>query len=318
MKNILNLILVLTFGVLLFTSCDQEPDLRKPETPIQFAAYLKTTTTSDFKVDLTDLNGMNIEFIVDGLYPDDPFQKLTLVVVRNNDYKNQFVVQDNITSVPTTVQIGINEFIAAIPDLNSTDDIQEGDLYNFFLNVTLEDGTVLPGYLDNGQITYSPSMRNILLGLEGAAFNASFFTPCILDMDAFTGNYMVSEDGGDPYPVTVERDPDNEYGLVINGLWWDETTKTEVVIDPDYYTISAENQMIWPGNAYGAYGTIWLEDFTEGFANTCTLGFEFVATPTLPDTGLWWGVSPLFKFTPAGKTDAENKTKPAEDNLIKR
>jgi hypothetical protein len=318
MKNFIkNLLLVFAAGLILLSSCEKDPDLRKPDTPIQCAAYVSATDNSDFKVDLTDLPGMNIELVVDVMY-DDPFQELELVVVRNNDFENQYVVVDNISSVPYDITIGIDEFIAAIPDLDSQADILEGDLYNFFVNVTLEDGTYLPGYTANGSVTYSPSMRNILAGVYNATFNEQLFTPCILDLNDFEGDYLVTEDGGDPYPVTVEVNTEAENSLLIRGLWWDGTTVTTIFVDPDYYTITADNQMIWPGNAYDAYGTIWLEDFAEGFLNTCTLEFSFIATPTLPDTGLWWGVSPIFYFTPAGKANIANKGLPSESSLIKR
>ena len=72
-------------------------------------------------------------------------------------------------------------------------------------------------------------------------------------------------------------------------------------------------------NAYGL-GRIMLEDISGiGYSNKCDYIFTFTGTPTLPDTGYWWGAAFTFDFSKVkGKyvltsTDFNSRQMPVKD-----
>lgn len=119
--------------------------------------------------------------------------------------------------------------------------------------------------------------------------------PCPFDFNDIEGTYLCYENGNPYYYSEVTFDPEVENGLIITNLWLGGGTTTKVTVNLKDLSVSGEDQIIFDGDYYG-YGRIALEDFNSGSWNTCTNTISFIATPTLPDTGLWWGVSPLFEL----------------------
>lgn len=257
MKNLFRYILILIVGSSLFFSCEVEPDLRKPETPHTFPVYIEKGESSDLLVDLNNLNNMNIILDVNAMYPDDIslIEKVQVVVVRNGDYGNQYVIADNITSLPAQVTIDLNTLIGTIPSLNSASDIKEADMYTFFATVVMADGTVYPGYTEFGAMAFSPSLVNSLNAVApGATFDASFPTPCPYNINDFVGDYNFYDLS---YPsentsATVELDPDSENGLIINGIWG----LTANAYDPVPFTVYLDTRdlstITWPEQGIGS------------------------------------------------------------------
>ena len=222
MKNIIKNIFVVALGSLILFSCDKEPDLRKPETPIQCAAYVVASVNTSPYVDLNDPDAVVLEFTVNTMY-EDPFQSIDLVVVYAGDYANQYIVEGGITSVPHDVTVTMADLVALIPDLNSSADVVAGDAFNFFANVTLTDGTVLPAYSDEGVVRYSASVINSLNIVFNSTFAINIPVPCAFDINNYIGTYdfhdvfYSSEDLASS--VTITEDPDVENGIIVNGLW---------------------------------------------------------------------------------------------------
>jgi hypothetical protein len=121
---------------------------------------------------------------------------------------------------------------------------------------------------------------------------------CALDLSKFDGQFMLNVDGDDWDPVKVESDPDVNNGILITGpLWYSNNDSLKLTINPNSGIVSGENYFIYNGNAYDKYGRIMFENISGAVTNNCIPVFTFVATPTLPDTGLWWGSAFTFTLT---------------------
>jgi hypothetical protein len=267
MKKIIYIIFALV--IVVFTTCDKEPDVRMPEMHDATAAYLKLTDNSSVYVDLYDLAGYNFEATVDVLF-DDPFQKLAVVVVYNGDFENQHVLTDNITSVPQTVSYSIDDIVAVIPELDAATDIAEGDAFVFFVNITMPDGTLLPGYTENGDIAFSSTLANALTGLKGATFDIDVPVPCPASIDQWPGTYDCYDLDYASENTTAEifLDPGVENGLKIYGMYsnYAEPDTFRIVLHPADFTVSFESQTI--SQDLWGYGPA-TADAGGGTYNTC-------------------------------------------------
>lgn len=138
---------------------------------------------------------------------------------------------------------------------------------------------------------------------------------CALDLSKFNGQFILNIDGEDGDPVKVETDPDVNNGILITGpIWYSNSDSLKVTINPNNGIISGENYFIYNGNAWDAYGRIMFEDISGKVINNCTPVFMFEATPTLPDSGYWWGGA--FTFTLTRIT--ESATIPLRNNAMEK
>jgi len=272
MKKLIYIIFALVIGIL--TTCDKEPDLRMPDLQDATSAYLKPTENSSNSLDLYDLAGFTFEATVDILF-DDPYQKLAVVVVFDGDFANQYVLTDNITSVPQTVSYSIDDIVAVIDGLNAATDIAAGDEFVFFVNTTLEDGSLLPGYTDDGDIAFSSTLANALTGLKDATFDVSIPVPCPFSIDDWPGTYDFFDVLYPSENTTAEitLDPEVENGLIIDGIWGLSVGAVpyKIVLHPADFTVSHDEQQIgedmW---GYGPGTASSSDEGGEGSFNTCT------------------------------------------------
>jgi hypothetical protein len=267
MKKIIYIIFALV--IVVFTTCDKEPDVRMPEMQDAVAAYLKLTDNSSVYVDLYDLAGYNFEATVDVLF-DDPFQKLAVAVVFNGDFENQHVLTDNITSVPQTVSYTVDDLVAAIPELDAATDIAEGDAFVFFVNTTMPDGTLLPGYTENGDIAFSSTLANALTGLKGATFDIDVPVPCPASIDQWVGTYDCYDldYASENTTAEISLDAGVENGLKIFGMYsnYADPDTFSIVLHPADFTVSFESQTI--SQDLWGYGPA-TADAGGGTYNTC-------------------------------------------------
>jgi hypothetical protein len=273
MKKLIYIIFALVIGLL--TTCNKEPDLRMPDVQDAVAAYLKLTDNSSLYVDLYNLAGYNFEATVDVLF-DDPFQKLTVVVVYDGDFAHQYVLTDNITSVPQTVSYSIDDIVAAVSSLSAETDIVEGDEFVFFVNVTMPDGSVLPGYTDNGDIAFSSTLANALNGLKGATFDIPVPVPCPASIDQWPGTYDCYDLDYASENTTAEifLDPEVENGLKVYGMYsnYSEPDTFRIVLNPADFTVSFESQTI--SQDLWGYGPA-TADAGGGTYNTCDFSISY-------------------------------------------
>jgi len=139
----------------------------------------------------------------------------------------------------------------------------------------------------------------------------SLFKPCLFDAAKFNNTFLAvvddDVDGAWEVPVTFNEE---DSLVTMTGIWLavDEfvlkADKDDLtLVDP--FGIDNED---WEGQIIGLYddelGNVRFEDVNGGkVLNTCSNDFEFYATPTLPDAGLWWGGEFHFKMvaTESGK-----------------
>jgi hypothetical protein len=205
MKNYLIYIPVTALVLAVILSCEKEPDLRYPETPKTVTVFMMSSETSSTYIDFNDPSTFNLQFDLDVMY-DDPFQKISILVARDGDYANPYTVLDDITTVPQTISITAADLVAAVPSLNSVNDIGQGEQYNFYPAATLSDGTFLPNFNKLGYIAVSPAVRNTLNNVHGdqAIFNSNIIVPCASNL---AGTYSVVANGTstDPGPSSDEN-----------------------------------------------------------------------------------------------------------------
>ena len=153
---------------------------------------------------------------------------------------------------------------------------------------------------------------------------ASLFKDCVTNIDVFTGTFTSTQHGG---PVLISNDGETKVQILDN-IWWDTDDEMNFILasngtltpDPDFLTDGVDDMWINDDcNAYGSYGRIMGEDITGGITtNNCDPIFEFICTPTLPDSGYWWGGAYTFKFTLSGgkwvmESDFDPNRKPVKD-----
>jgi hypothetical protein len=273
MKKIIYIIFALIIGVL--TTCNKEPDVRMPEMQDAVAAYLKPTDNSSPSVDLYDLAGFNFEAAVDVLF-DDPFQKLAVVVVFNGDFTKQYVLTDNITTVPQTVSYTLDDIAAVVDELDAPADLVAGDAFVFFVNTTLPDGRLLPGYTENGDIAFSSTLANALTGLKDATFDINIPVPCPFSIDDWPGTYDCYDLDYASENTTAEvfLDTEVENGLKVYGMYsnYAEPDTFRIVLNPADLSVSFESQTI--SQDLWGYGPA-TADAGGGSFNTCDFTISY-------------------------------------------
>ena len=141
-------------------------------------------------------------------------------------------------------------------------------------------------------------------GVIDTFFNVNqvrLYKNCLLDYTKFAGNYTNFIDGAENAASIVELFDDADYSqglLIMQNFWYDDQDSMRLELKDDGTIVSPlGNQFINNQNAYGAYGRIMFEDIEGGLVtNNCTPIFVFTATPTLPDSGYWWGGPYDFMF----------------------
>lgn len=136
----------------------------------------------------------------------------------------------------------------------------------------------------------------------GLASTFTMFRNCPLDLNLFNGTFEMDNEG-DIWTSTVKQDP-----VVPGRIWvyevWTGSDSCYLDIDAEG-VITAEDQFTMQDDFYG-YGRVMFEDISGIVTDNCTPVFEFDATPTLPESGAWWGGEFNFKLTKiSDKTDRD-------------
>ncbi len=314
MKKILYILMILSAG-LFFTSCEKDENGRMPDDIMDSnVGTVKLRESSDMLIDVNQLDEFTLDLEIDVLF-DKPFKKVELVVVFNSDFTKPYLLS-SFTSLPANTSVSIQQIVDVVDELSSDSEIVEGDGFQFYTNIELPDGTFIPGYLPTGVSTSAPSIRNIMGVLKGASAFILIPVPCPFVPSVYEGEMEVievtladSEEGTYSVDVVINTQLTNEDTVVfdIHDLWFDESIYQigvnlksyqlfhykDPAVDPD------EQEIVFFGNAFGAYGRIWFEDFTEPLLETCQEYLQFTVTPTLNDVGFWWGTSVKYTIGPS-------------------
>jgi hypothetical protein len=344
MKHIKYLLFSLSL-ILVIAGCESDPNGRMPDDIMDAnVGVLTIAETSDVLVDVNDFAGFNLDFSVDVLFDpaDAPFDQLDVVVVYNGDFTKQYVLE-TVTSVPVDVSYTIADLVSLIDEITAEGDIAEGDKFDFFTSITLEDGTFIPGYLDDGTPTNAPSVRNIAGVLKGAVANFILPVPCPFVPDDYVGTMDVYEQWNDgsgdatyTAEVSINADLTDDTRVVYdiyNLFTGDASSFWQVAIDRKTYAVSHyedparpadEVEMVVDVDLFGwGLGRLWFEDWAEAMLETCNSYIEFTITPVLNDTGLWWGTTVTYYIgdgalaAGGGKKSMTDYSGPKDPNILK-
>lgn len=277
--------------VILSVSCEKDENGPLPDEGMKDGALAYVIFEDDAAaaklVDVSNPDVFSLDYVINTLW-EPSFEKIQLVVVYNDaddtdypvgDYSKQYVLVDNITSIPASGSLTMADIVAAIDDLGSTAEIKEGDDFHFFTVLYQENGTVLRTYDRVGDLQrvrmVSTGVIDALAAIEGAARPDILVpVPCAYDPANFTGvRTCIDTWWPGTFPVTIAEDPDYTGDgaglLIVDGLgdgWQNTPVKIEISFK-DLSIYVPPNQIWHTGDFYG-YGDSWLESGT-GTIFTC-------------------------------------------------
>jgi hypothetical protein len=216
MKNKFKILILLTLGVFLFSTCQKDPDLRIPDLKIGVIPVITKDATKDITIDALNLATFaGTVKVGDFLYKDKP-KSMNLMVTMNDDPDNKGVAKViDINSLPTTCDITIASLVDILPLLTNANQILPGDNFHFYADLVLEDGTAING-LDTLYNAYSSGVAN----QPGSSTDVTYPVLCPFDLSKYCGTYS-ADDGypSDLCDITVALDPDDPFGLIISNIW---------------------------------------------------------------------------------------------------
>ena len=278
MKNIKFLILFITAGLFLLNSCEEGKDVMPENIRATSPVMIMDVANSSPFINVAAVNDYTLTFDVDVLFDDAPFVTIDIMVAVSGDYSKHYLLQ-TITTVPSTVTVTGPQFIAAIDELASTADVAEGDVFQVFCNVTMADGTYLPGLLWNGMATLAADNKNLAAILKGATGTIRIGVPCGLDPALTIGSYhSVSLDWGAEGDVMVTADAIDPFKVYVHGLETMEglvenATGCPMVISSVDYSLTIL-PVPFVANAWG-YSNMYYQG--TGTYDTCTGKYTFAA-----------------------------------------
>ncbi len=245
-------------------------------------------SASDSYIDVTKPDEYSFKATLDTLY-NSSFDKITIVVVYNGNYDKQYVIQDDIKTLPLEITVTTATLVAAVPELNSAADIKEGDSFHVFAIPTVN-GKALPPYQMLGGKAYNTMGSSVyaeLANLKGADADVMISVPCAFNLADYIGVMYCKEDwgGGEFYEYTVTSMEDPDYtgdgiGLIVTGCFdGADISVLKAYIDlKDFSFNSKEEQMVVPDVAAigypAAYGALYFDKF-KGVVNTCEKSIQF-------------------------------------------
>jgi hypothetical protein len=269
MKNKLIILLSAVFGILIFTTCQKEPKLPMPDLQKSVIPKVTKDATKDQNISFFDLPGFVAAVKVDLYYEDKP-KSMNLMVCMNDDVENSGLIKENITTFPTTsADITIGTLVDVLPGLESLNDIVLGDYFRFYVDITLEDGTVIHGN-DTLYASFDPAVAN----LPGSSLNVVYTVACELDPALTVGSYYsysAPSDWNSAGDITITADPVDPNTVYVAGLetndGLDEDQGPLVMhIDPITYVVTADKTVL-ASDAWGYHNIAYAG---TGTYNTCT------------------------------------------------
>lgn len=289
MKNKLKIILLVSMGIFLFSTCTKDPKLNMPDLKKSVIPLVQKDAAKDQNISFLNLAGFSGAVTVNVYYPDKP-KSMNLMVAMNDDFENAAVVKSDITSYPTKVDFNLTSMIDLLPKLNSLSELKLGDYFRFYVDMILEDGTVI-----GGNDTLYHSFNSSVPNLPGSSINVIYTVACPLDPAKTVGTYhSVSADWASEGDITITADAADPNKLYVSGL---ETMEglTEIRplvmhINPLTYVVTADKTILVP-LAWG-YHNLAYEG--KGTYNTCTGTYQMKFDISVTE-GAWPGNN--FTFT---------------------
>ena len=282
MKHINRILSILAAVMMLaFLSCEGDKNGPLPDEGMREGAMAYVTfqdvSTADQLVDVSNPGVFTLNYLVDVLW-EPSFQKIQLVIVYHDaddadhplgDYSKQYVLVDNITTLPATGSLTMADIVAAVDDLGSTAEIKEGDDFHFFPVVYLNDGNIVRTYDHVGDLQrvrmVGTGLIDAMSAIEGVSRPDILIpVPCAYNSADYVGvKTCVDTWWPGTFPVTIAEDPDYSGPgaglLIVDGLgdgWQNTPIKLEISFKDLSINVPAD-QVWYSGDFYG-YGETWV------------------------------------------------------------
>lgn len=216
MKNKLKILALLLAGIFILPTCQKESDLRMPEMKKGVISQILKDDTKDQVIFDNNLAGFAGKVTVNLLYPGDKPQKVDLMVSMNDDPDNSGTAIANIASFPASYDLTVAKLIDILPGLASAGEIQAGDYFRVYCNITLADGTFINGN-DTLYTAYSSGISN----LPNSSPNVIFPVACGYESSLAIGDYYAysaPDQWNSAGDVTITLDPVDNTIVYVAGL----------------------------------------------------------------------------------------------------
>ena len=299
MKRNIKLLLSLLFvAVIMFTACEEDERVYK-DTDINNSSLATVAQISN--IDELWAFSLDPELVGTGYTYTKYLSVKVLGAVPTTDANITFSIKASSTAVEGTHYILSNSSVITIPAGSNTG----------FVTVTIYPDEVGLGTAET--IDWEITGGDLTLSDLGLTSSFSMFRNCPLDLNLFNGTFETYQDGY-LWNTTVIQDPENARGIILYYcFWYGGIDSVKLTVDTDGI-ISAENQFINQDDHYGGLGRVMYEDIFGEVTNTCVPIFEYTTTPTLPDSGYWWGGPYLFILT---KTSSKTDIEPVSSDVIR-
>lgn len=270
------LIISALFTTLFISGCRKDDNPRVPDFIKVPLPLLTKDDTKDLSIAAQDPLAFTASFSVDMQFKDQPPPKsVEVVMVKNEDKTNVISLKKDVTTYPTTIDITAQQLIDAF----GGGTIELGDKYDFGVNITLEDGTVIPAFPLNST-AYAPGVGN----QPGASPIIRYEAICEFHAEEYAGDFE----------VILDEWADYAPGAVIPVTVVDETTLSFeyaaenpqpilIKVDPATNATSVTKQV------YGEYGGTPYSCETvagpENFVAPCDLELSVKLNHSIPSGG---------------------------------
>lgn len=192
-------------------------------------------------------------------------------------------VEAGVTTYPYNKVLTVADLVSLFSELNSAADLNPGDVFTFFTNFTLDDGTVIVGYDENGP-NYSGDVINSPLFTAFFSFNVA----CSFDPSLAVGSYhCVSASWEVEGDVTFRADPADPYKIFVAGIYAMEggaanNLELEMNIDPGTFAVTPVTSRLGDSAPWGSY-TNYYYGPGSGVFKSCDGTFEMTFKITVDE-----------------------------------
>lgn len=247
MKKLLSIIIIA--GLTVFAGCRKNDNPKLPE-GINRTPLPMLTQDPDGDLLIQNVDDFKSKFSLDLYFKDDTKpKKMDLVVAMSGDYDNVKTLQADVTGFPVDVDVtgpGLAQLFG-----KTTAQVLPGDYFEIRANITLDNGTVLPGFIPIG-LTPSGDTVNIepyggdAVGFPGSNLTIKYTVVCELHLEDFVGSYTLDDPTfwGASYPVTIALEGTD--GLAVTGFVESPAAVIHLKVSSSTHLISVAKQTYLP------------------------------------------------------------------------
>ncbi|MCO5235472.1 MAG: hypothetical protein M9933_04310 [Chitinophagaceae bacterium] len=264
MKNIFKTftLIAVSLPLVFLQGCSKEygPD-KIPNFPkMDVAPVPKFTVDASADLVIQQPENFKGKFTLDLYFPEDARtlpKSADISVAKNRDYTNIKKLKSGITSFPVTIEI-TGADLASLFGIEVAD-IVPGNRFEIRADFTMEDGTVIPGFVDlnNGETANTASSD--INGWPDSKTNVVYNAVCPLEIEAFLGDKTVDDpffwEGSYPVTVTLE----GEDVLVVTGINETPGVSMKIKIDFKSFIATVTKRVLDPAPWFFSYTNLYAE-----------------------------------------------------------